>query len=147
MATWTLVQVQTAREIVSIARKFRREAGGRVPDLAMLAGCLQESGLNPQAVGDNGQSFGPFQIYQVAHPDTSELALSPWADYAYGLICFGPWESAWASLSGDTVWQQPSNRPAFLEVFVPRAQSSVPWGTGTGLQRYAEALELLELIS
>jgi hypothetical protein len=38
---------------------------------AMLMGAMLESGMNANAVGDNGKSFGPFQIYTVAHPNVS----------------------------------------------------------------------------
>lgn len=46
--------------------------------LAMFMGGMLESGLNPNAVGDNGRSFGIFQIYLNAHPDvTSTQAKDP----------------------------------------------------------------------
>jgi len=38
---------------------------------AMLMGAMLESGMTTTAVGDNGKSFGPFQIYLVAHPNVS----------------------------------------------------------------------------
>lgn len=38
---------------------------------AMLMGAQMESGMTTGAVGDNGKSFGPFQIYLVAHPNVS----------------------------------------------------------------------------
>jgi hypothetical protein len=38
---------------------------------AMLMGSSLESNQNASAVGDNGKSFGPFQIYTVAHPNVS----------------------------------------------------------------------------
>jgi hypothetical protein len=39
--------------------------------MAMVMGGMLESGLNVNAVGDGGKSFGPFQIYTVAHPGVS----------------------------------------------------------------------------
>jgi hypothetical protein len=39
---------------------------------AMLMGAQLESGMNPNAVGDSGHSFGVFQIYLPAHPDMTE---------------------------------------------------------------------------
>lgn len=36
--------------------------------LAMLMGAYLESGWNPNAVGDSGNSHGPFQIHLPAHP-------------------------------------------------------------------------------
>lgn len=49
--------------------------------LAMFMGAQLESGMNPGAVGDNGKSFGIFQIYLVAHPQvTAAQAKDPdWA--------------------------------------------------------------------
>lgn len=38
---------------------------------AMLMGAQLESGMSTSAVGDNGKSYGPFQIYLVAHPNVS----------------------------------------------------------------------------
>lgn len=48
---------------------------------AMLMGAQLESGMNAGAVGDNGKSFGPFQIYTVAHPNVSpaQAANPGWA--------------------------------------------------------------------
>lgn len=48
---------------------------------AMLMGSSLESNQNASAVGDNGKSFGPFQIYTVAHPNvTAAQAADPvWA--------------------------------------------------------------------
>lgn len=36
-----------------------------------------ESGLNHLAVGDNGKSFGLWQIHLPSHPGTKEMALDP----------------------------------------------------------------------
>lgn len=49
--------------------------------MAMLLGAKLESGWNPASVGDGGNSFGPFQIYLVAHPEvTAAQARDPvWA--------------------------------------------------------------------
>lgn len=38
---------------------------------AMLMGSMLESGMSTSAVGDNGNSYGPYQIYLVAHPNVS----------------------------------------------------------------------------
>lgn len=38
---------------------------------AMLMGAQLESGMSTGGVGDNGKSFGPYQIYTVAHPNVS----------------------------------------------------------------------------
>ncbi|WP_207309614.1 hypothetical protein, partial [Streptomyces kasugaensis] len=48
---------------------------------SMLLGSRLESSWNPGAVGDNGTSFGPFQIHLPAHPGvTAAQAQNPaWA--------------------------------------------------------------------
>ncbi|MFE3776032.1 hypothetical protein [Streptomyces sp. NPDC059122] len=48
---------------------------------SMLLGSRLESSWNPNAVGDNGSSFGPFQIHLPAHPGvTAAQAQNPaWA--------------------------------------------------------------------
>lgn len=38
---------------------------------SMLMGTKLESGWNPNAVGDSGWSFGPYQIYLKAHPSVT----------------------------------------------------------------------------
>lgn len=40
-----------------------------VPANVLLAIAEKESGFNPKALGDNGKSYGMFQIYTTAHPD------------------------------------------------------------------------------
>lgn len=40
-----------------------------VPANVLLAIAEKESGFNPRALGDNGKSYGMFQIYTTAHPD------------------------------------------------------------------------------
>lgn len=40
-----------------------------IPPEILKAVAWQESGWNPRAVGDGGNSFGMMQIYRVAHPD------------------------------------------------------------------------------
>lgn len=58
--------------ILSIAEKYHLEAA------RFLAVAICESGLNPAAVGDHGQSFGLFQIHLKSHKDvTREQALDP----------------------------------------------------------------------
>jgi hypothetical protein len=43
---------------------------------AMMMGAGLESSWNTDAVGDNGKSFGPFQIYTVAHPGVTRAQAS-----------------------------------------------------------------------
>lgn len=56
-----------ARDIQSMIVRIAKEEG--VDPAIMLAIAQQESGFNPNAVGDDGKSFGLFQIYSSAHPD------------------------------------------------------------------------------
>ena len=138
---WTAIQLQTAREIVAIDHKY-----GDVPPLLHLAVCIQESSLIPNAVGDNGQSYGPHQLYQIAHPGTAFLAVNPWYDYGYPEVR-NRWQSAYAQIGGDVAWNIVANRGSLIEQFAPLAQGSVNWTPGLGATRYAEAVEILEIIS
>ena len=64
--------------IVNIAQQE-----GVDPSLA-LAVAQQESGFNPSAVGDGGNSFGLFQIHQPSHPDYKG-GTNPEANARYGI--------------------------------------------------------------
>lgn len=64
--------------IVNIAQQE-----GVDPSLA-LAVAQQESGFNPNAVGDGGNSFGLFQIHQPSHPDYKG-GTNPEANARYGI--------------------------------------------------------------
>lgn len=64
--------------IVNIAQQE-----GVDPSLA-LAVAQQESGFNPSAVGDNGKSFGLFQIHSPSHPDYKG-GTDPEANARYGI--------------------------------------------------------------
>lgn len=56
-----------ARDIQSMIVRIAKEEG--VDPAIMLSIAQQESGFNPNTVGDGGKSFGLFQIYSSAHPD------------------------------------------------------------------------------
>lgn len=56
---------------------------------AMLMGSYLESGWNPGSVGDNGSSFGPFQIHLPAHPGvTAQQAEDPQFAVAFMLPAY-----------------------------------------------------------
>lgn len=55
------------RDIQSMIVRIAKEEG--VDPAIMLSIAQQESGFNPNAVGDGGKSFGLFQIHSSAHPD------------------------------------------------------------------------------
>lgn len=54
-------------DIQSMIVRIAKEEG--VDPAIMLSIAQQESGFNPNAVGDGGKSLGLFQIYSSAHPD------------------------------------------------------------------------------
>ena len=55
------------RDIQSMIGRIAKEEG--VDPAIMLSIAQQESGFNPNAVGDGGKSFGLFQIHKPSHPD------------------------------------------------------------------------------
>jgi Mannosyl-glycoprotein endo-beta-N-acetylglucosaminidase len=60
----------------SVFQQVAAETG--MPADILFAMAMLESGMNPLAVGDGGQSHGLFQIYRSAHPDISiEQARDP----------------------------------------------------------------------
>ncbi len=138
--------MQVVRNILSIARRFRERGLCPVSDLAQLAVTKQESDWSEQNPGDMGQSFGPYQIYQAVHADTWQLAINPWADYGFSIM-YQRWAQAWNNTGGDAQWSDVASRGTFLETFAPQAQGSIAWYAGLGAQRYAEAVEALELVS
>lgn len=74
-----------ARDIQSMIVRVAKEEG--VDPAIMLAIAQQESGFNPNAVGDGGKSFGLFQIYSSAHPDY-EGGTDPEANARYATRLF-----------------------------------------------------------
>lgn len=144
MVAFTDPRVEIVKEIRYFVEEWNRASSVKIPPLVHVAVCLQESNLNPALTGDNGQSPGIFQIYQIAHPNTDQLAINPYADYGYYIVR-PQWETAWQQLNGDSVWPLIANRAAFLEQFAPLAQGSIAWPPGTGLERYSEAVALWEL--
>jgi hypothetical protein len=58
-----------ANSVVSAILAATSDANVR---LAMLLGSYLESGWRTDAVGDNGTSFGPFQIHLPAHPGVTQ---------------------------------------------------------------------------
>jgi hypothetical protein len=117
-----------------------------VPDLLVLAVTKQECNWDDQAIGDNGESFGPFQLYQIAHPNTDQLAVSAWANYGINVI-YQRWESTWQMMSGPVLWADLVRRLDFLTHFAPIAQGSIAWSLELAAERYSESLEMLELLS
>jgi hypothetical protein len=138
-------QLRVATNITAIAYKWRGAGMCNVPALVHLAVTKQESEWHEDAhnAQDPQGSYGIYQINQEAHPDSAELAQSPWADYAFYLV-FQEWNAAWELIK--TPWALDQDRGRLIEIFAPAAQGSIDWPPGTGEQRYQEALAMLELI-
>jgi len=144
--TWSAAQIQVVKDLRYIVEKWNFVRTVEVPLLLHVAVCLQESSLDVNAVGDNGRSYGIFQINQDAHPYTDQLATSGYADYGYHVVR-DRWELAFVQLGGPQRWPNVAQRGAFIEEFAPLAQGSVAWPQGLGSQRYAEAVNILEVAS
>lgn len=102
--------------------------------MAMLMGAMLESGMNVNSVGDNGKSFGPYQIYTVAHPNVSPAqAKDPgWATafmlpaYQAGVAKVSPalWTADPAKAAATAAFY--AERPA---VMYPDSRIRSSWGT------------------
>src|SRR6266567_3344693 len=70
--------------------------------IAMILGALLEGGsLNgPWAVGDNGTSFGPWQIHLPAHPGVSAAQAVFKAERPAAMYPGGRINNAWATMHG-----------------------------------------------
>lgn len=113
--------------------------------VAMLAMGLQESNLNPYAVGDVaiGGSYGVYQIFVKAHGhngaywqgiDGLDRAMAEMAArwrQAFG-ACGG-----WAAVTSDLV--------AFVQQWAPMAQGSDPWNEPMARERVSMAVALYTL--
>lgn len=73
------------QDIKSMIVRIANEVG--VDPAIALAIAQQESGFNPNAVGDGGKSFGLFQIHSDFHPDYKG-GTDPEANARYGLSLF-----------------------------------------------------------
>lgn len=102
---------------------------------SMLLGSWLESGQNPGAVGDNGTSFGPWQIHTPVHPDISSAqAENPAAAAAY-------MEPAYANaVAGipDALWQSNPQQAAEEAAYAAEAPS-VDYYTSAGSSAVGQA--------
>lgn len=73
------------QDVKSMIVRIANEVG--VDPAIALAIAQQESGFNPNAVGDGGKSFGLFQIHSDFHPDYKG-GTDPEANARYGLSLF-----------------------------------------------------------
>jgi len=102
--------------------------------MAMVMGGMLESGLNVNAVGDNGKSFGPFQIYTVAHPNVSPAQAK---DPTFAVRYMLPAYQSGVSKVPDAVWQaNPAKAAATAAYYAERPKNMYPdsrisssWGT------------------
>lgn len=92
--------------------------------MAMVMGGMLESGLNPNAVGDNGKSFGPFQIYTVAHPNVSP---SQAKDPNFAVKFMLPQYQAGVNKVPDALWQaNPAKAAATAAYYAERPKNMYP---------------------
>lgn len=110
-----------AQELVSAI--FGATSDSRVR-LAMLMGSKLESGWNTTAVGDNGQSHGPFQIFLKFHPSmTKAKAQDPVLATQYML----PSYRAGVSRVPDSLWQgDPAKAAATAAFYAERPKVMYP---------------------
>jgi hypothetical protein len=102
--------------------------------MAMVMGGMLESGLNVNAVGDNGKSFGPFQIYTVAHPNVSPAQAK---DPTFAVRFMLPQYQAGVAKVPDAIWQaNPAKAAATAAFYAERPKNMYPdsrisssWGT------------------
>lgn len=147
MSSFNGEEITVARDVKAVAEKFAASGLCNVPVLAHLAITRQESGWKSDALNadDPNGSYGPYQINQQAHANTAQLAISPWADFAFYIMA-AQWEQEWTP-EIEQLWTNPATRGLALEKFAPAAQGSVAWPQGLGDMRYSEALQMLELLS
>lgn len=117
--------MSAANVVTTVARQLG------VPTNLALAMMRQESGGNPRAIGDNGSSFGLFQLHQGgelgAHP--AAWAFNPWnnARTALGVLAHTPHNGLtlgqWAAAA-----QRPANPAAYAASIQRLLGSSGPAG-------------------
>lgn len=74
---WLLILLASLKKrtmTLAQVRALAKATGFPDPDLA-AAVAMAESGCNPMAVGDQGNSIGLWQVNLPAHPEYGELAL------------------------------------------------------------------------
>ncbi|MFE3653348.1 hypothetical protein ACFXO2_37140 [Streptomyces sp. NPDC059152] len=94
---------------------------------SMLLGSRLESSWNPGAVGDNGTSFGPFQIHLPAHPGvTAAQAQNPaWAT-RYMLSAY----QRGAAAQPESLWQSNPERAAEQAAVAAEAPAQPYYASG-----------------
>lgn len=90
--------------------------------MAMVMGGMLESGLNTNAVGDNGKSFGAFQIYTVAHPNVSP---SQARDPNFAVRFMLPKYQAAVTKVPDAVWQANPAKAAATAAYYAEAPKNM----------------------
>lgn len=116
-----------------------------LPPICLLALGLQESNLNPQAVGDVGigGSYGVYQIYVSAHGgpperwtglaglDTSMVEMQE--RWSRTFAQHGGWDAVTADLV------------AFQQAWSPDAQGSIPWTESMARKQVSKAVAVYAL--
>lgn len=146
--TYSQAALQRCRELVAVADKYA-PLNNNIPRELQLAVNLQEGGpLGSNCpVGDAsiGGSYGWFQLFTGAHPCAQCLGCNPWYDFGYPEVV-QRWATTFAQMGGRQTWDalDEAGRGSFLETFAPAAQGSIAWSPGLGLQRYREAVSIIQ---
>ena len=94
--------------------------------LAMLVGTHLESGWNTKAVGDQGRSFGPYQIFFVAHPGIS-VAQAEDPDWSTRFM-LGSYQAGVQRVP-ESLWERdPKNAAALAAFYAERPSVMYPQG-------------------
>lgn len=108
-------------ELIDVIVQFAQKAA--LPPLLLLALGLGESSLDPEAVGDGGQSYGVYQIHVPAHGGPP----GRWTGIAGAQAAMAQmhdrWRNAFGVAGGQEAWE--ANPAAFLAAWWPRAQGSI----------------------
>lgn len=104
-----------------------------VPYNVALAVAMAESGLNPRAVGDNGTSFGLFQLHKGGELGsmTPEQAYDPYTNAVTALRQFAAVAAADPSITSDPGrWAAAAQRPADAAGYAVRVNNLLQSGFG-----------------
>lgn len=127
--------------VVRAIDEFARQ--NNLPPHGLLAIGLQESSLDPAAVGDNGQSYGVFQIYLRAHGGAPETWTGLDGLQRSMQEMRTRWVSTFAANGGWAAWVNDPRE--MLKRWAPAAQGSVPWTDAIAGQRLGQATVLLDV--
>ena len=113
----------------------------RLPFLLLLALAHGRGGLKrPFAVGDHGQSFGPYQVNVAQHGGDQAY----WEVVEHGMRRMAErWQQAFTQHGGWPAWWY--DHYTFIREWAPAAQGSGPWNDDKAHQCIGHALDTLML--